>query len=109
MHYKKALFLTTGLLLTACTPKYQYTHTFEKLFKTDYFCDFHVVSLVPDDKQYKEIGTINLKSGICMNQDSEQFKELIREDVCYAGGELVVASVNDSGCYIHGIVMKRFN
>ncbi len=65
-------------------------------------CDFPLTATTPSSG-FQEIGVLE-PDGLTTDQLGI-FKELIRKDVCAAGGDLVVGEIN-RGHYVRGIVFR---
>jgi len=68
-------------------------------------CSFDVLSTRPD-RPYDEIGVLDARHASNASTDAGSFRDSIREDVCRAGGDAVLAEVNGQGHYVRGIVLR---
>ena len=90
----------------ACGPAYRYTRTAEATPASKTLdCDFRVTASLPEGGGYAEIGVFELGSD--SSHRIEDFKKKIHDQVCTAGGDLVVAEINGFGYYVRGIVLKK--
>ncbi len=67
-------------------------------------CDFEVFKEAPQGEydQLGEVKPVDFGAGT-----SDEFKDAIRADVCKAGGEMVVATVNGANNYIKGVIYRK--
>ncbi len=97
-------FWLTGLL--GCAIQYRYVSTSQTPEQAKPpNCDFAVLAAMPSDGQYQEIGIVEPLDRRPTDR-VDQFKQLIRESVCQAGGDAVVGEIN-RGCYVRGIVLHK--
>jgi hypothetical protein len=69
-------------------------------------CEFEVFSVAPR-REYDELGILDVGGDATAAPHSVgKFIEMIREPVCRAGGDAVIAYVNGFGAYVHGTVIK---
>lgn len=67
-------------------------------------CDFEVFKDAPQG-EYDMLAEVKpVEFGATT---SDEFKDAIRAEVCKAGGEMVVATVNGANNYIKGVVYRR--
>ncbi len=69
-------------------------------------CDFNVVSSAPT-AEVQEIGTLDVITPSWVSGDNASFKEAVREEVCKAGGDIVVTEVNGRGNIVRGVVFRK--
>ncbi len=67
-------------------------------------CDFEVFKEAPQG-EYDKLA--ELKPVDFGATSSDEFKDAIRADVCKAGGEVVVATINGANNYIKGVVYRK--
>ncbi len=67
------------------------------------------VRLVASDpgQEYEEIGTLSVDGEPSAFRDPNAFLREAREQICRAGGELVVTQVNGFGSIVRGVVFRR--
>jgi len=67
-------------------------------------CDFEVFKEAPQGEYdlLGEVKPVDFGAGT-----PDEFKDAIRADVCKAGGEMVVATVNGANNYIKGVVFRK--
>lgn len=67
-------------------------------------CDFEVFKEAPQGEYDKlgELKPVDFGAGT-----PDEFKDAVRADVCKAGGEMVVATVNGANNYIKGVVYRK--
>ena len=67
-------------------------------------CDFEVFKSAPQGEydMLAEVKPVDFSA-----TTSDDFKAAIRADVCKAGGEMVVATVNGANNYIKGVVFRK--
>jgi len=71
-------------------------------------CEFKVLSFLPKDIKYEEIGIYNMRPNLVGNPKTPlELKKFIHKDVCKLGGTFVVADVNDDGRYMRVTVFKE--
>ena len=102
---KKILVLTVLFFgLTGCV-SLPYSHTSDNTFASkSKNCKFRIKGSVPSPYEYEEIGTINGCSG---TNNISDYQKKIQENVCKAGGDLVVGDVNGYGVYCRGTVFVK--
>jgi hypothetical protein len=67
-----------------------------------------VLSVLPTDAKYSEIGVFNLLNGDAAGTtDVERFKKEMEPYVCSGRGDVVVGEVNKDGFYIRGTVFRK--
>lgn len=67
-------------------------------------CDFEVFKEAPQG-EYDRLAEVKPVDFGATTPD--EFKDAIRADVCKAGGEMVVATVNGANNYIKGVVYRK--
>ena len=67
-------------------------------------CDFEVFKEAPQGEYDKLAELKPVDFGATTSGD---FKDAIRAEVCKAGGEMVVATVNGANSYIKGVVFRK--
>lgn len=68
-------------------------------------CDFDIFTSLPQ-KNYDEIGVININKYYLAIADISTFKLKVKDEVCKNGGDAVVVTINGSGHYVQGTVLK---
>ena len=99
-----SLFAT--LILASCVPKLKptYSQTSGQAYSPKPpNCNFRMQATPPDPSVFEEIGIMNGMSG---TNDILRYQKIIAEQVCSAGGDLVVGEVNGAGYYCRGRVYK---
>lgn len=96
-------------LIAGCVSA-KYTHTSETTFPSKpEDCTFRVMNSQPRG-DYEEIGAVLMNgSQALFPSDLSKFQEMMRKDVCRAGGDIVVVDVNGIGQYVRGIVYRKMN
>ena len=96
------------LPLVACVPaSLSYSHTASTTYPAkDAACDFRVQATPPAPAEYEELGTLG---GYSRESDLNAYKEMARPQVCQAGGDVLVGTVNGQGIYVQGIVFRKRN
>jgi hypothetical protein len=103
--------LLTALVLSitaaGCGPVYHFTKTTQEtaVAKPEASCDFLVTASAPDPQSYVELGVLEWRR--VPPHRIDEFKSWIFDDVCAAGGDLVVGEINGAGVYVRGIVFKK--
>ncbi len=67
-------------------------------------CDFEVFKQAPQG-EFDLLGEV--KPVDFGATTSDEFKDAIRAEVCKAGGEMVVATINGANSYIKGVVFRK--
>jgi hypothetical protein len=67
-------------------------------------CDFEVFKEAPQGEYdlLAEVKPVDFGA-----TTSDEFKDAIRAEVCKAGGEMVVATINGANSYIKGVVFRK--
>ena len=101
---KRLFALTFVLSIAACGPVYQLAAT-KTVPSKPVGCDFQVAASLPEG--YEEIGLVTrtVTAGGAMQPDT--FKKWIADDVCKAGGDLVVTQINGEGYIVRGVVFRK--
>lgn len=94
------------LITTGCGPVYRYTTDVQAAPKPS-DCDFLVTATTDTANDYLELGVVELKRDFQFARNIEKFKDVIGDQVCEAGGDLVVGQINGAGVYVRGVVFKR--
>ena len=93
------------LSATGCATDYHYTKTTNTaVSEKDPSCAVELFLSSPD-RPYDELGVLSLFMG-SRSTDSKQFLYLVRERVCRAGGDAVVAKVNGQGEFMRATVIR---
>ena len=94
------------LPLSGCIPvSLSYSHTAPRTYPAkDSTCEIRVQISAPDPAEYEELGTLG---GYSREMDLNAYKEIARAQVCQAGGDLLVGTVNGTGVYVQGIVFRK--
>ena len=101
-----AVLVSVLLITTGCGPVYRYTQTTQEAATTKPAdCDFLVTATLNSRADYVEMGV--LEPVHHPPRDIARFKDLIRNEVCAAGGDLVVGEINGFGFYVRGVVFKK--
>jgi hypothetical protein len=105
----RKLFTVLVLSITAagCGPVYSFTKTTQAIApaKPEASCDFLVTGTITDLSSYVELGVLEYLRTPPRRID--EFKEMIYDQVCAAGGDVVVGEINGFGYYVRGIVFKK--
>jgi hypothetical protein len=102
---KRSFLVVAALSLGACIP-YKFSLTAEApAVPREPLCGFRVVNVVPE-KGYSELGVLEFNGGNAATK-VEAFREKVQEEVCRAGGDLVVPQINGYGVYVRAIVFKK--
>lgn len=67
-------------------------------------CDFDVFKEAPQG-EYDNLGEVKAVDFAAGTAD--EFRDAVRADVCKAGGEMVVATVNGAGNYLKGTIYRK--
>jgi hypothetical protein len=98
--------LVRSMVSAGCGPHYVYTRSSQEVTNAKSSgCDFAVTASLTDPSSYVELGVLDLHFDPA--RDIAAFKEMVRADVCQAGGDLVVTEINGVGSYVRGIVFKK--
>ncbi len=98
-----ALGLLTGCLATAPMDTYTYTPTTRNFVAhKPANCVFDLLTL-PPTRPFFEVGIVE-RVGLAKARTASDFTSMIGADVCYAGGDAVLAERNDWG-YVRGTVL----
>jgi len=93
------------VLFTGCAPAtFTFTPTSSVTSLPDN-CPVEVVTSMPPEKNYQELGTLEFYSGT-EPKTLDAFKKAVRDKVCTAGGNGAIATDNGTGKYTQGIVIK---
>jgi hypothetical protein len=99
------LFLVIALAGCAAGSGYKFSLTAEKpLAAKAPDCQFRVVNVLPETG-YRELGVLDAAGIVADKIDA--FKVKIQQQVCEAGGDLVVAEINGYGDYVRGVVFVK--
>ncbi len=60
----------------------------------------------PPGPGYQEIGLLDAPGGSCL-QGAQPFKQAVRDEVCKAGGAVVMTEISGFGCYKRGTVFRK--
>jgi len=101
-------FLVWCLGLLACGPQVRMSRSGPKQAARPEDCQFRVFTVAPRDG-YAEIGAVDLlgEGFMAFTDELHEFKDAIREKVCKAGGDAVIAWPNGKGEYIKATILKR--
>lgn len=99
--------LVLSITASGCGYTYSYTKTtdVQAAAKPEASCEFLATATVPDPNGYVEIGVLEVRHH--PPRDITRFKEEIYDQVCAAGGDVVVGEINGYGFYMRGIVFKK--
>jgi hypothetical protein len=100
-----ASFAVAGCAATG--PVYRYTRTAraEPPAKQP-TCDFQVAGAPDTSGSYVEVGVLDGVDRVYIQTISD-FKREVQNQVCAAGGDLVVTEINGWGTYVRGVVFKK--
>jgi hypothetical protein len=92
--------------LAGCGQVYRYTVTSTAPVQARAAdCDFVVSGTLPEDKSLVELGVLEYER--TPPHQIAKLKEMIHDQVCQAGGELVVGQINGFGYYVRAIVFRH--
>ena len=101
--------LVSALLaaLTACSGSTSVTRTGKLVQPRDPNCEFEVLTASPAEG-FVEIGTVDYEYGTTFSAISvlSEFKARIRRDVCSAGGDAALASIDGHGRYTRATILR---
>ena len=98
------LSLLPVVLLSGCVGAWKYTPTTSATASArPADCQLELFS-TPPQRPYEELGVLEPSPSVA--RSAEDFLKEIRPSACAAGGDAVLAFVNDRGTYIRGTVLR---
>jgi hypothetical protein len=97
--------LLLSLTMAACSSAKFNSNSDRRLSPKQQNCAFKISNTVPKEG-YEEIGIVDISHPENI-RSVEDFKNLVREQVCSAGGDLVVGEINGMGWYVRGTVFSK--